>query len=238
MIRDKEGKAMTSKEMLEKFNAPKGAELVEVFKNGNIKIRRRMECDRCNSGKGIYYTHVCNGRPVPSIVDNGICFKCLGAGYVIGTEILRTPENQAKLDAKHQKKALEWARKCKEAEEARKAEEAREEQERLAEEARIKAEKEISQYVGQIGEKLEAEVTYLYTASIEVQSFYGFGTETLCIHNFKDASGNKLIWKTGKGLPEGIEKESKVVLKGTIKEHKEYKEEKQTILTRCKVTKA
>lgn len=44
---------------------------------------------------------------------------------------------------------------------------------------------------------------------------------------------NAIIWKTSKGL--GIEKGSKIHIKGTIKEHSEYDDEKQTVITRAKV---
>ena len=63
-------------------------------------------------------------------------------------------------------------------------------------------------------------------------------------HIMKDADGNTFTWKTGNTLyiPTGdgdfdvANNGDTVVLKGTIKEHSEYKDEKQTVLTRCKVT--
>ena len=63
-------------------------------------------------------------------------------------------------------------------------------------------------------------------------------------HIMKDADGNTFTWKTGNTLYiptcDGdfvvANKGDTVVLKGTIKEHSEYKDEKQTVLTRCKVT--
>ena len=83
---------MSDQEILKSFNAPEGAILVSQYKNGNIKIKRRTICSRCNNKQGIYIIGVCNGVPVPSIVNNGVCFKCNGAGYSWETEILRTPE--------------------------------------------------------------------------------------------------------------------------------------------------
>ena len=54
-------------------------------------------------------------------------------------------------------------------------------------------------------------------------------------HNFKDEHGNVMVWKSGT-YPEALgEDGKKVLLKGTVKEHSEYKDEKQTVLTRCKV---
>jgi predicted extracellular nuclease len=55
-------------------------------------------------------------------------------------------------------------------------------------------------------------------------------------HTFKDADGNVFTWKTQNGV--GLNVGDSVNVKGTIKAHTEYKEEKQTELTRCKVTAA
>ena len=63
----------------------------------------------------------------------------------------------------------------------------------------------------------------------------------------KDAEGNTFTWKTTNGLGidvkknehitwESAEEGQTVVLKGTVKEHNEYNGEKQTVLTRCKVS--
>ena len=48
----------------------------------------------------------------------------------------------------------------------------------------------------------------------------------------KDDSGNVAIWFTSAG---DMEVGKTYRIKGTIKEHSEYKEIKQTILSRCKV---
>ncbi len=142
--------------------------------------------------------------------------------------------DQAKLDARRQAKWEAEQAEREEREAARLEQEAKEKAEREAEEARIKAEKAISQHVGQIGEKLEIRCTYQHTGSWEQKSFSGFGTDLMHIHVFKDADGNVLTWKTQTGI--NLEEGESVVLKGTVKAHTEYKEEKQTVLTRCKVT--
>lgn len=36
-------------------------------------------CPRCG-GKGIFYTRVHNGVPVPAMPDKGVCYRCLGTG--------------------------------------------------------------------------------------------------------------------------------------------------------------
>lgn len=247
---------MTEQEILKQFNAPKGAILDTVFKNGNIKIKRKTTCSRCGNGNGIFYTHVCNGVPIPSHVDQGVCFKCLGSGWEWTTEILMTPENEAKAEQRRAKEREKQAEKQKEIDALNAQKEAerkaKEEAERIAreqEEARIRAEKAMSNYRGSVGEKIDEQVTYLGSAHFEVKSFSGFGTETMYVHNFRDSKGNKLVWKTStdnfawkyneetKEFDRILDTGDKVYLKGTIKEHKEYKDEKQTALTRCKVQK-
>ena len=54
------------------------------------------------------------------------------------------------------------------------------------------------------------------------------------IYTFRNEHGDSIVWKTSKTLP--IERNQRVHVRGTIKEHSEYKDEKQTILTRCKIT--
>lgn len=210
--------------------------LIKIDKNGSKHFEGYVECDRCG-GTGTYvWGAIINGNPQYS----GVCFKCGGSRKVWRKWIERTPEYQAKLDAKREAKykaqAEAFAKAQAEAEAKRKAEEAERE-------AKIKAEKAISQYVGNVGDKLNMEVTYAGSAHYEVTPFYGYGKETRYVHFFKDADGNKLVWKTTKSLGTWLEngdwfhyeEGDTVTLKGTIKEHSEYKDEKQTVLTRCKV---
>ena len=91
-----------------------------------------------------------------------------------------------------------------------------------------------SQFVGKAGDKVSIKATYLFSAFFEVKSFGGYGTELMYVHNFVDADGNKFVWKTGTGISE-VEKGAEVQITGAVKEHKEYKGEKQTILTRCRI---
>ena len=208
------------------------AKLIKIDRNGSKHFEGMVKCNRCG-GSGIYAWCVHNGVIVPTIVDNGICHKCNGAGKVMSKWIERTPEYQAKLDAKREAK---WA-----AEQARldaewAEREAKEKAEQEAKEAAIRAQKAISQHIGQVGEKVEIKGTYVRTGSWEQPSFRGWGTDTFYIHTFKDADGNVLTWKTQNGL--ALEYGECVVVKGTIKNHSVYKDEKQTELTRCKVTMA
>jgi len=210
--------------------------LVKIDRNGSKHYEGYVPCDRCG-GDGTYkWGAIINGCPQYA----GTCFKCAGEGKLWRKWIERTPEYQAKLDAKreakHKAQAEEYARRQAEAEAKRKAEQ----EER---EARIKAEKAISQYVGETGKRMTVQATYIGSASFEVKSFAGYGTDTMHIHMFKDAEGNKLIWKTATALGTWLEngewlhhEEGELVqVTGTVKEHKEYRDEKQTALTRCKL---
>lgn len=205
------------------------ATLIKIDRNGSKHYEGLITCDRCG-GRGLYIVRVENNRPIPTIVDNGVCHKCWGTGKVHGKWIERTPEYQAKLDAR---RAAKWAAlEAKAAEERAKREEAEriEAERKAAEEAARKA---ISQHVGTVGERIELEVEYQRSARFDVKSFIGYGTSTMYVHTFKDAAGNVLVWKTSSGLQ--LEEGAKVTLKGTVKEHNEYKGEKQTVLTRCNI---
>ena len=81
-----------------------------------------------------------------------------------------------------------------------------------------------SEFVGQVGDKLELELTYLSQATFE--STYG----TTFVHTFKDANDNVFVWKTGSPLGfehknswEAVQQGTKLSLKGTIKAHSEYR---------------
>ena len=220
------------------------ANLIKIDKNGTKYWEGYMECPRC-SGAGIYYIGTVNGRPQPSWVDEGICFQCGGSGKVIGKWKEYTPEYEAKLEAKRAERRAkaEAEMEAKRAElEAKRAKEEAEEQKRAEEEAQRKA---ISQHIGSVGDKLDITAIYEHSAWYERESYFGYGTERVYIHYFRDDHQNLLIWKTSKSLGRFIDDEwnpleegSEVRLRGTIKEYGEYKDEKQTILTRCKIEEA
>lgn len=98
-----------------------------------------------------------------------------------------------------------------------------------------------SNYVGNVGDKLSVKVVYLNTFSYDTH----FGSSH--IHLFMDENGNIFKWSTGTGLRftvndsrsnysqwYGLDRGATIQLSGKIKEHSEYRNQKQTVLTRCK----
>ena len=81
-----------------------------------------------------------------------------------------------------------------------------------------------SEYVGSIGERLDLHLTVERT--IELDGSYGRST----MHIMRDDCGNLLVWTTAsKSWSAGTEHH----IKGTVKDHRKYKNECQTVLTRC-----
>jgi hypothetical protein len=85
-----------------------------------------------------------------------------------------------------------------------------------------------SKHIGNIGDKIEIEVTFLGRSSF--LSMYGESY----IHRFKDENENILIWFSSSGFPEYIEPGTKLKIKATVKNHDDYQNKKQTIITRVK----
>lgn len=221
------------------------ANLIKIDKNGSKHYEGYVPCDRCG-GDGVYKWGAMrierNGAVIPQY--SGTCFKCEGSGKVFTKWIERTPEYQAKLDAKRAAKH-EATRKEREAKEAeRMAQWLKEKAEREAAEAKRRA---ISQYVGNPGEKIQVTVKLEKTFQYEAPSFNGFGTDTKFIYTFVDENGNKMIWNTGSVLGrrytdnrgydafEPIEDGNEITIKATIKGWGAYKGERQTELQRVKI---
>ena len=87
-----------------------------------------------------------------------------------------------------------------------------------------------STHLGTVGDKKRAfgRVTLECVSSVDTQ--YG----ALHIHTFRDAAGCALVWKTGEGHGSAGDVFDLV---GGVKAHTEYRGEKQTELSRCKLTK-
>lgn len=94
------------------------------------------------------------------------------------------------------------------------------EQEQNREEA-----KGLSNYIGNIGDKITVEVKDVKLVT-SWETVYGFTH----LYKFTTTDNNVLVWYASKCIDENVKK-----IAGTIKDHKEYDGEKQTVLTRCKV---
>lgn len=222
------------------------ATLIRVDRNGTKYYEGLVKCERCG-GMGGHDKWAYTGWT---------CYECGGTGLVHDKWKVYTQEYEEKLNARREARrqkyleehAEEIARK--EAERKAKEEEKKLNEERKAKEesekARLEAERKAnSTYYGNVGDKVELTVKYDHSAWWEQPSYAGYGTETIYLHCFRDENDNLIVWKTTKAIGkytddemtnwEYPEKGEKVIIKGTIKEHKEYAEEKQTVLTRCKV---
>lgn len=85
-----------------------------------------------------------------------------------------------------------------------------------------------SQHVGKIGQRVDLDL--VVDRVVEMASDYG-PLRILAMH---DATGNKFVWKTGRA-GSGGKAGDRVKLRGTIKEHNEFRGTAQTILARCVV---
>lgn len=91
--------------------------------------------------------------------------------------------------------------------------------------ARVEAEKEsTSEYIGDIGDKIEFTSKPIVISSYENE--YGVSV----LYKFVD-DGNVIMWRTGKRLDPDVE----YTIKATIKEHSDFRNVKQTVVTRGKV---
>ena len=91
--------------------------------------------------------------------------------------------------------------------------------------ARIEAEKEsTSEYIGDVGDKIEFTAKPIVVSTSENE--YGISI----LYKFVD-DGNVIMWRTGKHLDPDVEYK----IKATIKEHSNFRNVKQTVITRGKV---
>lgn len=210
--------------------------LIKIDRNGSKHYEGYITCDRCG-GRGLYAIGTCNGHLVITTVDSGICHKCLGKGKVFSKWIERTPEYQAKLDARREAKRAteqqkyleEHAEELRQKEIAEQAERERIEREKAAEAAR----KARSQFVGDVGEKITFKGTFEDSFSFETQ--IGWKTETRHVYKFRDVNGNLFTWFTSSGRLQ-LNHGEPIEVTATVKKHEVYQDEKQTCLIRAKVT--
>lgn len=97
---------------------------------------------------------------------------------------------------------------------------------------KVQAQAKSTNYLGNVGEKIEfvvKDISKLYTSSVNI----GYGREIYSItYKIVTTDGSAVLWTTGTCLDETVIGKT---IKGTIKELKEYKGEKETVITRGKV---
>lgn len=108
------------------------------------------------------------------------------------------------------------------------------EMEKQSRQKSIRKSEEMSVWVGNKGERIELrDLSIKLLTGWETQFGYTY------LYKFTDAAGNIYTWKTGKWLGDPktgeLSESAKVSLKGTIKEHSEFRGVKQTELTRCTI---
>jgi hypothetical protein len=91
----------------------------------------------------------------------------------------------------------------------------------------------ISEHVGELKERLDLTLTVLHRFDTEIDAYKGYGSQILRTHIMKDEHGNAFVWKT---TTKKLAEDMTYSVRGTVKEHGEFKGVKQTVLTRCKVT--
>lgn len=103
----------------------------------------------------------------------------------------------------------------------------------------LKSEKEVTDYIdslvyegtsstyqGNVGDRLDLQI--IVTGNVEFEGRYG---KAIC-HTFEDIYGNHYSWFTSsKNLPIG----ERYHIRGTVKDHQIYHNDKQTVLTRCAI---
>lgn len=94
---------------------------------------------------------------------------------------------------------------------------------RIENERKERENKPVSEYIGQVGDKIKFVAKPVCTFSGETQ--YGW-----CYIYKMEVDGNEIVWKTSKGIDSDLTYE----FSATIKEHKEYRGTKQTVITRAR----
>lgn len=90
-------------------------------------------------------------------------------------------------------------------------------------------ERKESNWIGKVGDKVDMKLTLVFNTSFETA--YG----RTYLYKFEDEDKNSVVWMSSVYYEVSDNKEWN--LRGTIKNHNEYKGEKQTLVTRCKMEK-
>lgn len=89
-----------------------------------------------------------------------------------------------------------------------------------------------SEHQGQVGSKLIIEVESVKCITSWESCFNGYHTTMTYVWKIVDKQGNVYTWKTSNWMDE---QNPPKTIKGTVKEHKVFREIKQTELTRCRI---
>ena len=237
-------------------------ELNKTDKNGTKYWNARVMCDRCSNGSGVYtWGGTINGRPMYAgtcFKCGGAGYVWETVKEYTPEYRAKLDAANEKRRAKQQAKQAEREKAYAE----QRAKEAAERAEReRAMQAEI--ERNRGHYIGTVGDKIEMTVTLARTFQYEVPCFGApWKTDLVTGYVFKTDDNNTLVWKTtgslarkkyaadgetyvdgercyladrgGHYIYEHVEEGDRITIKGTIKEHEEYNNVNQTILTRVK----
>lgn len=92
-----------------------------------------------------------------------------------------------------------------------------------------------SNYIGDVGQYVSLDDAIFTSCKSFKSSFNGYSYDTVYVYIFKvNDDKDTVIWKTGQDID--FEDGKFYTIKGKVKDHNEYCGDKQTILTRCKVS--
>lgn len=100
--------------------------------------------------------------------------------------------------------------------------------EKLRRELRDREAGALSRYIGNVGDRITVTIAEC-KALTSWETDWGITT----IYRFVDTDGNHIIWKTSKWIDD--EQVIGKTIKGTVKDHRDFREVHQTELTRCKI---
>lgn len=100
-------------------------------------------------------------------------------------------------------------------------------------EAKVKKEAQNSNHIGNVGDRIQIKVQSVKCLT-SWENTFGYYPTTTYLYKIVDQEGNVFTWKTSNFIDE---ENLPNMIKGTIKEHGEFRGVKQTELTRCKMMK-
>jgi hypothetical protein len=103
-----------------------------------------------------------------------------------------------------------------------------------------------SEWLSEPKKRINLDLTLVNVYEYEGMSYSYYGSNMHYIYTFRDEDGNCLVWKTQKSVIDWYDEDrdewvtaevgSKVSMRATVKDHNTYKDIKQTIITRPKVS--